>query len=377
VPIQVSRELAQTCSTGRTSHNRREGVANLGLFRCAKLIPLANSPHTIRPLLEKPHNNDADLDSFVPMEGNDPYTPDKRRRNPGSLSGICATFNDDGTPTRDNSVGKETADSSWHPKTLIRILRDPRIAGYAAEIVYKTRPDGRKSSQVDRYKLIRDPETMEPLRPWPPILEPVEWHALQLWLDGRGRGQGLSRGTSLLGSMRVLYCESGDPMKSNNSPQISYRANYACTGTRRRARPGEHEGTCAVSQRALDGYLARRIMSLIATTDKDPDTLDILSEATRLFGISTQAPEMLNERAALVAERAPPLPISEWLGEPGTDPIGAGSWWASASRDDRRALVKLFVRRITVTKSEFRGQARRVEDRIHITWVRAGEETRD
>ncbi|MEV0267758.1 recombinase family protein [Hamadaea sp. NPDC050747] len=358
----------------------------------------------------------------IDRHGHEHYQPNKHRRHPGSLSGICKMLNDDGTPTRGNTVGKETADSSWHPKTLIRILRDPRIAGYAAEVVYKPRADGRKSKVIDRYRITHDPETGEPLRPWPAIIDPGEWHALQLWLDGRGRGHGLSRGASLLGSVGVAYCECGKPMKANNAPQRRVNAAYACTLDRRRRQPGDHPGTCAVSQRGLDDLVVRRIFAVIATAEDDEDSLAIVAEATRMFGLAAQDPAMIGERNRLVAERAdaaqalellyddrkaggysgdlgrkrflaeeaalggrlaeieeriasleasitPTLPIGEWLGEPGSDPLGPGSWWAGAPLAERRQFVKLFVRRITVRKSAHKGQAGRVEERVTVEFA--------
>ena len=71
----------------------------------------------------------------------------------------------------------------------MRILRDPRIAGYAATPVYKRREDGKLTSTIESYRIERDPETMKPVQAYPPIIPPDEWHELQKWLDGGARAR--------------------------------------------------------------------------------------------------------------------------------------------------------------------------------------------
>ncbi len=351
----------------------------------------------------------------------EPYRPGGSRRHPGSLTGICSQLNADGVPTKGQTIGKETKDSAWDPKTLMRILRDPRIAGYSATPIYKRRADGKLTSTIESYRIERDSETMEPATANPSIIPPDEWYDLQQWLDGRGQGKGLSRGHALLSAMDLLFCECAAVMTSHRAT-IPNKGSYRCR--RRRVLLGQHSGDCTISQRSLDDYVARRIFALIQTAEDDPETGDILAEATRRFAAQNEQPELVGERRSLLAERAdakhaledlydreeagdyedsvgrrrfrerkgrllhimertesriseleaaatPTLPIHLWSapGAPDVDPIGPGSWWDSATIDDRRAFVKLFVARIVISKSAGAGKTSPVATRASIDFV--------
>ncbi|WP_411574093.1 recombinase family protein [Streptomyces fradiae] len=349
------------------------------------------------------------------------YFPGGRRRHPGSLTGISAQLTTEGVPTKGQKTGKKTKDSVWDPKTLMRILRDPRIAGYAATPIYKRREDGTLTSQIESYRVQRDPETMEPVRAYPPVITPDDWHELQKWLDGRGQGKGLSRGQALLTAMDILFCDCGAVMTSHRAA-VAMKAAYRCR--RRKVLPGQHEGDCTVSMKALDLYVARRIFALIQTAEDDPETAVILAEAARRYTAQTEQPEISGERRSLLTERAdakqaleelydreeagdyddpvgrrrfrerkerllgrmegaearlaeleeastPTLPIHLWLpmGAGDVDPVGEGSWWAAATIQERRDFVKLFVARITVTKATGAGKSTPVERRATVEFV--------
>ncbi|TSB19185.1 recombinase family protein [Streptomyces benahoarensis] len=359
----------------------------------------------------------------------EPYKPGGGRRHPGSLTGICSQMTTDGIPTRGQTIGKETKDSVWDPKTLMRILRDPRVAGYAATPLYKRRDDGKLTSAIEGYRIERDPETMKPIVTYPPIIPPDEWHELQEWLDGRGQGKGLSRGHALLSAMEALFCEC-DAFMTSHRATTPNKGSYRCR--RRRALPGQHEGDCTISQKTLDQYVARRIFALIQSAEEDPETADILAEATRRYAAQTEDPELTGERRSLLAERAdarqaleelydreeagdyddpvgrrrfrerkarllgvmertearlselesaatPALPIHLWLapGAPAVDPIGPGSWWDTAPIEDKRAFVKLFIERITISKSAGPGKSSPVETRTRIQFVRPSKAEED
>ncbi|MET8220635.1 recombinase family protein [Streptomyces hirsutus] len=342
--------------------------------------------------------------------------PHKGTAHPGSLSGICIQLNNDGTPTRGQTVGKGRKASRWEPTTLKRILMDPRLAGFDAEPVYGQREDGTPTRTIKGYRIRRDPETMEPIRFAAPIIEPSEWYELQTWLESRGRGRGLARQSSLLSGLRTLdgaalfTCECARPMGSLNSGSANgHRANYRCTRARGGEYPGEHTGGNTIVQEYIDDYVAQRIFAKIRAAEDDPATLLMIAEATRRFGIVNEAAETSQERARLITERAdtaraleelyedraagaysgtigakhfrksqatlntrlegiegrlrelgettaPILPISAWMpDDPDADPIGPGSWWHGATLEERRAFVELFVQRITVRKATRRG----------------------
>ncbi|MBM4794823.1 hypothetical protein HXP44_22845 [Streptomyces sioyaensis] len=223
--------------------------------------------------------------------------------------------------------------------------------------------------------------------------------------------------------MDILFCECDAVMTSHRATTPN-KGSYRCR--RRRVLPGQHEGDCTISQKTLDQFVARRICAIIQSAEDDPETADILAEATRRYAAQKEDPELAGERRSLLAERAdarqaleelydreeagdyndpvgrrrfrerkdrlmgvtertearlseletaatPALPIHLWLapGAPAVDPIGPGSWWDTAPVEDRRAFVKLFVERITITKAVGAGKSSPVETRTDIQFVRS------
>jgi DNA invertase Pin-like site-specific DNA recombinase len=397
-----------------------------------------------RPIVvQVPHHNEReaavirDVWSTIRRHLGTPYTPGQPH--PGSLSGICVQMNANRVPTRGQSIGKERAESAWSPGTLKRILMDPRLAGFDADPVYgNVKEDGTTSRRVTGYRIRRDPHTMEPIAFAAPIIPPAEWSELQEWLGQRGRGKGLTRKASLLSGLRtadgeaITTCECDRPMGSLNSTNDVNRPSYRCTRPKGRPIEGVHDGGNTIVQEYLDEYVARRIFALIQTADSDPDTLEVLAEATRRFARTVEAPETAQERSRLVAERAdavqalndlyddreaggyggtigrqrflkqeaaletrmsaaearladleaadnPTLPLGAWMSaDADVDPLGEGSWWHGATLDARRAFVALFVERITVRKASRRGgrtwTAEDVRARVAIAWARPQED---
>ncbi|MFD3904149.1 recombinase family protein [Streptomyces californicus] len=332
---------------------------------------------------------------------------------PGSINGLVTRLWEDAVPTRGATVGKKRKTSNWDGSVLKRILRDPRIAGYQADVIYKTRPDGKRGG-FSHYRIRRDSVTM---RPMPlecgPIIPPAEWFELQEWLDGRGRGKGQHRGQSLLSAMDVLYCYGSGVI----DPETGYSNGKTMTGNVREETDGPSKdsyackcprdthdnSSCSITMHHLDPYVVGKIFARIATADGDEETLAVLLEAAQRWGKQNEAPEVSGSRSELLAERAdaklaleelyadrraggykgpmgrrafldeeatltlrmegaeerlreldaaqnPKLPIGEWLGAPGSDPLGPDSWWANATLADKRAFVKLFLDRIEVKK---------------------------
>jgi DNA invertase Pin-like site-specific DNA recombinase len=366
---------------------------------------------------------------------------------PGSLNGLVTRLWQDKVPTRGNTTGKKRADSDWDPSVLKRVLRDPRIAGYAARIVYKVREDGSRGG-FSHYRIERDPVTMRPIElECGAIIEPSEWWELQAWLDGRGRGKGQYRGQSLLSAMEILYCHgsgvtdpetgygNGSTMSGNlREGEGAHKSSYACKCPRR-----IHDGSsCSITMHHLDPFIAGRIFARIAAVDPgdptDDDTVALLWEAARRWGKLTEKPEKAGQRAELLAERAdavraledmyedrraggykgpmgrrafldeeathtlrmegaeerlreldeatnPKLPTGEWLGEPGSDPLGPDSWWANADMADRRAMVKLFIDRIEVIKlpkgTNRPGRVPDVKSRVIIHWAQPQDDAQE
>lgn len=345
---------------------------------------------------------------------------------PATVNSLVTELNGDNVPTRGVSVGKVHADSVWRPRTVGRILRDPRIAGYAAEIVYVPLADGSPSKRIDHYRIVRDDDGA-PVTAHAQLVTPEAFFALQARLTGAtARTPYAAPAPSLLSSLGILRCECGSPMSSHRNEKLAYYSIYTCTRVHGLAQPGQHSGGCTISQRALDDYVTRRIFALVATAEGDPETLEIITEATRRFGLASADPATLARRgtmagelddaeraletlyddrdkggysgkigqrrfldaeralsgridtlteqlAALDATASPTLPIGEWLGEPGEDPVGPGSWWDAAPLAERRAFVSLFVSEIVVAKAPARGHRAPAENRVSIAWVTPAE----
>lgn len=358
------------------------------------------------------------------------------KSHPGSISGLAARMNDrSDMPTRGQTNGKARKGSRWEPRTLKRILIDPRIAGFAAECVYGISEEtGEPTKYIESYRILRDPETSEPLRFADPIIPPDEWYELQAWVATRGRGRGRSYGQTLLSGLRtpdgtsILVCECARTMCAASNAQGRKSPSYTCSRKPGGALPGEHSGGNAVVQSALNEYVARCVFALIQTGEEDPETADVIREATRRFGAFNEPVSTAQERSLLLAERAdavrgleelyderdaggfrseigrrrflksestltarmesaearlrdigeassPSLPLNVWLpADSDADPMGEGSWWHSASVTDRREFIALFVDRVVITKAASRGRYGRIEDRVSIEFVHERED---
>ncbi|MET9425662.1 recombinase family protein [Streptomyces sp. NPDC006540] len=345
-----------------------------------------------------------------------PYTPGYGRAHPGSVSGLTRTLNARQVPTRGSTVGKQQRDSAWDDSTVRRILSDPRVAGYACEIVYKVRPDGTKG-KTGGYRILRN-EDGAPLTVCEPIIEPARWWAMQEWLTTLTPGQP-QRGKTLLSGLGLLWCAGGPTMKSK-SDKVPHRRAYRCSrpaGTKC-AHPGEN----TISMTALDDYVARRVYALISTAEGDPETLTILAAVTKRFVRAQEAPQAAGERAVLLQERAEAvrgleelyddreaggysseigrqrfrkaetaldarlravdlklweldqsevtrLPIGQWMpDDPSLDPIGPGSWWHRASLEEQREFLKLWIQRVEIQPLRVPGVRQPVHERVVITW---------
>ncbi|MFF3872526.1 recombinase family protein [Streptomyces sp. NPDC001978] len=336
-----------------------------------------------------------------------------------SVHSICTTLNAEGVATLGASRGKRTAGSSWHPKTLIRMLRHPHLAGFDAEAIYN--PAGR----VTGHRVRRDAEG-KPVRVWEPILSEADWFAVQDWLDARPARMNEHRTTALLSSMGVMVCACGCSMSANNSARPSYFCNRPA-GKPLSAAPGDHEGRSYISRTALDDHVVRSIFAIIDAAEYDEESREILERVTVHYAEINETPEAAQERGAVIQERADAtralsqlyddrelfagdpvgrarwqddvrtqqarlsaadtrleelgqvgslvLPTSGWTESDNGDPLGPGSWWESATLADRREFVALFCKRITVRKAlpseKSRGNKASavIEGRVTIEWV--------
>ncbi|MFF8942567.1 recombinase family protein [Streptomyces sp. NPDC014864] len=336
-----------------------------------------------------------------------------------SVHSMCTTLNAEGVGTLGASRGKKTAGSAWHPKTVIRMLRHPHLAGFDAEAIYNA------AGRVTGHRVRRDAEG-KPVRVWEPILSEADWFAVQDWLDARPVRMNEHRTTALLSSQGILTCACGCSMSANNADRPSYFCNRP-SGKPLTDAPGDHEGRSYISRTALDDHVARSIFSLIDAAEWDEKSREILERVSVHYAEVNETPEAAQERQTVMHERADAtraltqlyddrelyagdpvgrvrwqedvkaqqdrlraadarlevlgqpgslvLPISAWTESDSGDPMGPGSWWESASLADRREFVALFCKRIVVRKAlaseKSRGNKARavIDGRVTVEWV--------
>jgi DNA invertase Pin-like site-specific DNA recombinase len=345
----------------------------------------------------------------------------KKSARPGSINSVLAWLNQREVPARGGGP--------WRSATVKRVLSDPRIAGFAAEPLYRVGKDGAPTRTQSGYRIVRDPESHEPVTICEPIIPPAQWYELQEWLSERARGKGESRVQALLSGLGLLFCECGRPMTRSGDW-------YKCSRPPGTVEAGQHAGGCTIQREALDAHVVRRILDVFAASADVSDAQGVLREAAGRFaqGADHAADAARRgERGVLLSERvlvadelerlyddlnrgiysgsvgrrrfladkktleerldrlesciagtdgsgadgAEPRSeqFSDWLSRSGgMDSSEPGSWWHGASLEDRRRLITLVVDRITVTKAAYRGGVRRgcrVTERATVTFAGA------
>ncbi|MFF4270453.1 recombinase family protein [Streptomyces sp. NPDC001536] len=328
----------------------------------------------------------------------------------GNTSGSCGQLarrlEAEGHLTRGKRTAQQHSEAPWDRGTVKRILIDPRIAGFACESVYGVRRDGTPDKRVAEYRIILD-DNGNPVAAFEPIISPERWYRVQAWVEERHPGGGAWQGrpSGVLSAMRLLYCECGSYMTHGGTGS---KKHYRCR--RRVVKPGQHMGTVAIGAKGIEEYLARRVLAVIATAQDDQATMTVLAHASARYVREQEQQEPLQvtqERDRLLAERANlrhslqkqhtdtskrdladrlqaldariaqlccsdqvQLPSSTWLPCEGSDPLGPDSWWAKATRDEKRAFFRLFLDRVEVRKAyRYAGQGVPTASRVSITWA--------
>ncbi|WP_460070449.1 recombinase family protein [Streptomyces sp. YKOK-I1] len=308
----------------------------------------------------------------------------------------------------------DAAGMEWSDKVVRRILRDPRLAGFAI---------GPVDPKTRERTLLRDEEG-QPVRPHEGFIEPKRWYDLQALLDGRKRTKRPSRGGSMtfLGSWGVLRCGlCGAGMTISNVDST-----YVCNLRRSVGDVPKHVTRIRMAE--TDSVVATRLWAKVATLDpEDDDDVAILAAAAERFAVQGADPEAAAELAEqeaqlehvqsslreLYADRedglyegptgraafrdtvrkyqahearcaaridelkasattSTRLPLDEWAADSDNgDPLEPGGLWGRWSVEDRRAFLALFVDSVAVNASTTRqGKAwDRANGRIEIEWA--------
>jgi len=354
-----------------------------------------------------------------------------------TTSAITRRLNEEGVPTKFANLGdkvkgrvaltksrsaRPNVGIKWHTSGVIKILRDPRLAGFAMTVEGRkvaNKETGQRGSDGKRVPL-RDANG-EPIAAHEGIITPAEWFRLQSIMDGNVSTYVPSKGDpTLLGGWGLLRCAGCDgplyPQRTGNR--------YKCivdTGV-----IAGHSRMC-INTDTADDIVARRVWARLFTLDTDnPVDLELMAEAARRFALQRDTSGIAEERAATLdalkhtqeamrtlyrdradgvytgsvgsemfketlgrlqdqerrcggrlaalttqSEAATRLPV-EWLEaeQHGGDPIGEGTPWAAWSVMERREFLALFVERVTVSPSVGRGRNAKTDERVTIEWAR-------
>lgn len=348
---------------------------------------------------------------------------DKRVRTPlGSLDEEAAKARREAARKRRKAGVADTADYEWSATVVRRILRDPRLAGFAI---------GPVDPQTKRREILRDDEG-NPVRPHEGFIEPKRWYDLQALLDGRKRERRTDRAGSLtfLGSWGILrcgLCSSG--MTVSNSDE-----SYVCNLRRSVGDVPRH--VTRIYMKDADAIVAGRVWTRLSALDpEDEDDVALLAAAAERFAVQGTDPEAAAELAEQEAQllhvqgsmkelyqdrkdglyegatgrqafketilkyqqhearclaridelkaaatTATRLPLDEWFSESEDgDPFAPGGLWERWDVTTKRSFVSLFVDAVTVGQVHTKRGSRleRADERIEIEWATLEEDEED
>lgn len=315
---------------------------------------------------------------------------------------------------KSRKLGKnDAATNEWSATVVLRILRDPRIAGFAI---------GPVDPKTKHRSVLRDDEGT-PVAPHTGFRSPAQWYAIQKTLDGRAPAIRRDRtGTrTFLGSWGVLRCAlCGSGMTTVSNGDGSYVCNL------RRSVGDTPRHMMRTPQTDTDQIVAMAVWGRVAALDpSDPDDMELLAVAAERFGKQGTDPQAAAELAEQEAQlehvqqsirelsedresyagptarqafrdtmakyakheerctqkiaelsamvtSSTKLPLDEWTEAHDGNPFAEGGIWSRWSVDERRAFLAVFVDHVTVAPAHTkRGTTReRTEARLEVVWAK-------
>ncbi|MFE9259161.1 recombinase family protein [Streptomyces sp. NPDC006879] len=347
-------------------------------------------------------------------------------RSPGK---IAEWLNAEGIPTpaqRKVNEGRKfnghrtkvkAAPPHWSSSQVHRILRDPRIAGMAADKV-----------GVYHYEL-RLGDDGTPMHVHEGIITAAKWYRLQNTLGVAGKKGKQVDGTTrtLLSGWNFARCECGAFHTYSGKPSASRSPYYRCSRTAdsRKALGNGHTAN-AIQAESLDEYVARRVFArMLAIDTEDADDLTLAREAARRFAAQTDTSDtgrkldefkaqlaytqqsltdLYEERAlykgpegkkawrnavsAMLATQARcqeqierleedqteriVMPIDQWSDTNTGDPIGPKSPWSQWGLIKRREFLSLWLDGVTIhqpANPQSGPKATPIELRVTFQWA--------
>ncbi|MEU1074284.1 MULTISPECIES: recombinase family protein [unclassified Streptomyces] len=334
----------------------------------------------------------------------------------GSLDDDAAAARREAARKRRKGGVSDTADDEWSSTVVRRILRDPRLAGFAI---------GPVDPKTKRREILRDTNG-QPVRPHQGFIEPKRWYDLQALLDGRKRERNMDRAGTMtfLGSWGMLRCGICNSGMTVSNVDETYVCNL------RRSVGAKPKHTLKIKQADADAIVASRLWERVANLDpENDDDVVILTAAAERFAAQGTDPEAAAElaeqeaqlqhvqqsmkelyrdrkdglyegptgRAAFkdtilkyqqhearcqtridelrkAATAATRLPIDEWTADSDEgNPFEPGGLWDRWDVADRRGFLALFVDAIPVLPADSRSgpSLKRAEKRIgEMEWAK-------
>ncbi|MFB6848219.1 recombinase family protein [Streptomyces sp. NPDC056373] len=307
----------------------------------------------------------------------------------------------------------------WTPQAVLRTLRDPRIAGMAANRVGSDKWEIRRNANGD------------PIHVHEPIITPAEWYVLQIAISTEGKHRReYHGGTYLLTGWPFLYSYCGATMSTTITKSVPrYRSNREVSAARQMGKQ-----RVSIQVEATDDYVARRVWArMMAADPEDPEDATLLVAAAQRFarqqdtaGIAIECNELeaqikhtqeslrqiyadrkaglykgavghaaftdavrsmqLTEETCTARLRklreeqtnSVRLPMHDWIEDAGADPIGEGSPWSRWTMAERRDFLRLWVDHIEIHPGTPGSKEVIVSERVVIHWARPlTEETED
>jgi DNA invertase Pin-like site-specific DNA recombinase len=307
----------------------------------------------------------------------------------------------------------------WTPQAVLRTLRDPRIAGMAANRVGSDKWEIRRNADGD------------PINVHEPIIAPAEWYVLQIAISTEGKHRReYHGGTYLLTGWPFMHSYCGATMSTTITKGVPrYRSNREVSAARQMGKQ-----RVSIQVEATDEYVAQRVWARVINADpKDDEDATLLTAAAQRFarqhdtaGIAIECNELeaqikhtqeslrqiyadrkaglykgavghaaftdavrsmqLTEETCTARLRklreeqtnSVRLPVDNWIEDAGTDPIGPGTPWSKWTMAQRRDFLKLWVDHVEIHPGTPGRKEVVVSERVVIHWARPlTEETED
>ncbi|MYR43046.1 recombinase family protein [Streptomyces sp. SID5910] len=331
----------------------------------------------------------------------------------GSLDEKAAEARRKASRARRKGGSSDEADNEWSSTVVRRILRDPRLAGFAI---------GPVDPKTKHREILRDEEG-QPVRPHEGFIGPKRWYDLQAVLDGRKRTRRVDRAGTLTflgswGALRCGLCDAG--MTVSNADET-----YVCNLRRSVGDVPKH--VLRIKMKDTNNVVAALLWAKVAALDPgDDDDVALLAAAAERFAVQGADPEAAAElaeqeaqlahvqksmkelyadrddglyegptgRAAFkdtiqkyrahetrcaarvdelraAASTATRLPLEAWTGNGDDDPLAKGGLWSRWDVPEQRAFLSLFADHVIVGPATTkRGTAfERIRERVEVVWA--------